>query len=582
MRATLLGGALALAVTMSTVPMAAPAAEAADGSGDPTRDLILQTYSATQPEWAPQGTVIATSGFDPAFDSFPFVNYSTVFGEQNALLGYSADQRTLGLTAAEMQRLFGADVCTAVQDGNCVLNPAAAMWMQAQNAGMAGGHCFGIAAVVAGLFNGVISRAALTPSAVNAGVALSPAVQRTIAQWFVTQDFVLSDEALKQADFLPPDQLVNQLVQFLPSGQLPYVLALFWEEDGRLEGHAITPYAVYSRGPDQVDIAVYDNNYPLQARAVHVDLAANTWEYQVFATPGQPATMASGDAESLSLGLIPLSQLTGRQECEFCALAPEGRSLLTVFAQSAVDEDGPAFSVRVRTMDGRPMNGVQEIPTLDPNSPTRSFRVPTSADYRVEVEALHTGLTGISVASFAPGEALTSTFTARKGGVADVSFHQIVDQVKVVTNTKAQAGSISMSRDRRTLDYSLTLLTGSRAWAKADVPTPDLVVRERKGALLVDVVGEGVADGLILVSRISPSTGVTDAASSLKNLLRVRPGDSLVIDTAGWRPGEAPRAVVTDARGRTSVLKLQVPSDRTKRLVAEEAFGAVGTASGLP
>ncbi|MBI1351410.1 MAG: hypothetical protein GC156_09855 [Actinomycetales bacterium] len=579
MSARLLGGALALTVCMAMIPLGATSANAADGSGDPPRDLIVQTYGSTPPEWAPQGTVIAASGFDPAFDSFPFTNYGPVFGEQNALLGYPAGQRPLGLTAAEVQKLFGPDACTTIQNGTCILNPAVSMWMASINAGMAGGHCFGIAAVVAGLFNGVVSRAALTPSSVNATVALSPAMQRTIAQWFATQQFVLADDDLMAADFLPPDQLVNQLVRFLPSGQLPYVLALFWIEGGRQAGHGITPYAVYSRGPDLVDIAVYDNNYPLQARAIHVDLAANTWEYEVFATPGEPATIASGDADSLNLGLIPLSQLTGRHECAFCALAPEGRSLLMVSGAADADVAGKAFDVRVRTADGQPMRGVRELPQLSPDSTSRSFSVPTSADYRVEIEALQPGTTEIAVASYAPGDALTATFTARKGGVADVSFRQLVDRVQISTNPKAEAGMVSMNRDRRTIDYSLMMFSGSKAWAKADTPTPDLVVRETKGAVVVDVTGNGVTEGALLISRISPATGVTDAISSFDRPLRLRPGDSIVIDTATWRSREAPSAVVTTAKGTTTRLKLMTASPNQRRLVAEQPFGALGCGS---
>ena len=576
MRSTTLGGVLALALTMSALSVGAVPAIADDRPSDPTRDLIVQTYGSTPPDWAPQGTVIAESGFDPAYDSFPFVNYSIPFGAQNALLGYPADGMTLGLTAVEAQRLFGTkSACTYVKDGRCVLNPAVASWVQSMNAGMLGGHCFGIAALVAGLFNGVISRAGLTPSEVNAGVALSPAVQRAIAQWFVTQQFVLSDEELVAADFLPPDQLVAQLVDFLPSGTLPYVLALFWEEDGSTAGHGITPYAVYSRGPNLVDIAVYDNNYPLQARAVHVDLAANTWEYQVFASPGEQPVMASGDATSLSLGLIPLAQLTGQHECDFCADAPEGRSLLTVAAASEEHPDDGRFTVQVQDVDGQPLKGVRELPGSDTEADSRTFSVPTSADYRVRIEALDPGESMFTVSSFAPGEALSTFFSARQHGVGDVVFRHVIDQVAVTTNEKAEKAMVRMSRDRRSIDHDLTILATSKAWKKGDVATPDLRISERKDAIVVDATGAGRVEALLLMQRISPATGATLATTSMKNPLTLQAGDRIVVDTSTWRSGQAPRVTLTTSAGSTRRPSVRVTGEDPARLVAERAFGAV-------
>ena len=109
MRAAL-GGVLALTLTSAMTLTASPVLAA---GGDPNRPAVESAYAPTSDEWAPQGTLIATSGFDPAFDSFSFPNYSNTVDANLALLGYPEGQPIVNLTAVEAQRLFGAKAaCT--------------------------------------------------------------------------------------------------------------------------------------------------------------------------------------------------------------------------------------------------------------------------------------------------------------------------------------------------------------------------------------------------------------------------------------------------------------------------------------
>ena len=76
--------------------------------------------------------MIADLGFRPAVNGFSFENYSDETQVQN-------------LTAVEVRRLFGDQVCATLADGRCVLTPPGQQWMEQINGDMTGGHCEGMA-----------------------------------------------------------------------------------------------------------------------------------------------------------------------------------------------------------------------------------------------------------------------------------------------------------------------------------------------------------------------------------------------------------------------------------------------------
>src|SRR5437762_12557370 len=80
------------------------------------------------------GTYVADLGFRPSSDGFSFENYGD-------------DIAVTNLTADDLRRLFGDEVCDRVNNGKCSLSPAAKEWMSDVNKGMAGGHCEGLAAL---------------------------------------------------------------------------------------------------------------------------------------------------------------------------------------------------------------------------------------------------------------------------------------------------------------------------------------------------------------------------------------------------------------------------------------------------
>jgi len=74
----------------------------------------------------------ADSGFRPERDGFGFENYGN-------------DSVSYNLTPAELQRMFGDQVCAYLDGDECTLTPPAKQWMNETNNYMDGGHCEGMA-----------------------------------------------------------------------------------------------------------------------------------------------------------------------------------------------------------------------------------------------------------------------------------------------------------------------------------------------------------------------------------------------------------------------------------------------------
>ena len=93
-----------------------------------------QSYVAT-------GRIVVDSGFRPATDGFAFENYGNDAGPVN-------------LTPANVDDLFGDQVCQTGGGNNCVLSPSARHWMDQVNASMANGHCMGFSVSALRFFAG--------------------------------------------------------------------------------------------------------------------------------------------------------------------------------------------------------------------------------------------------------------------------------------------------------------------------------------------------------------------------------------------------------------------------------------------
>jgi hypothetical protein len=242
--------------------------------------------------------VVADNGFTATANGYSFPNYGEGDGATD-------------LNARQMRRLFGRRVCSAIDENNkCTLTPEAQRWMEATNASMGGGHCFGMASTAQFFFMGIGEPptpepfgAPTTPELVFDG---NSKLQSHIAYAWTLQ---LLPAVQNDARPTTPIKVVQRLRNDLKPGDARHVLTIY-DQGG---GHAITPTSVLNDGGGQWRIAVYDNNWPEETRYVEVDGKANTWTYELA-----PGHVWSGNAKTKSLGLVRPAVGLGRQPCFIC------------------------------------------------------------------------------------------------------------------------------------------------------------------------------------------------------------------------------------------------------------------------
>jgi hypothetical protein len=283
--------------TVPATPQPAPTAALRGDGGDNAEGQFGEGSADTSGEY------VADIGFRPDVDGFSFPNY----GENGGV----------NLTASELRRLFGDQVCAAVDGDACVLSPVAEQWMQVQNASMSGGHCEGMAVLSKLFYTGHTSPSDFGAASVpELQIEGNEALQREIAYWFMTQATFPAREGIIEQT---PSGVVNTLMTSLAAGSSggeTYAVGIYKRD--RSGGHAVTPYAVEDRGDGIYWIMVYDNNYPGAARAIEVDTNADTWRYSGSTNPDEPADEYEGDASTYTLELAPIQPRLVQQICPFC------------------------------------------------------------------------------------------------------------------------------------------------------------------------------------------------------------------------------------------------------------------------
>lgn len=283
---------------------AAGAGAGAEGTSGPTAagDVVLKSHelpAATKP----------LADFTPKASGFKFQNYGNEPGVTN-------------LTATEVRRMFGDQVCASVEGDKCLLTPAAEQWVQASNKSMGGGHCEGFAALAL-----LIERGQIDPKLFGANSVAelelkgNEKLQREIAYWFVTQG--VPPMAQAEDKTLLPSQVVEKIKESL-HGNETYTLGIY--APGYKMGHATTPYAVVDKGNDVVWIMHYDNNYPGEEKSIEVNMKTNVWSYTTAADPAAGEHAYKGDADTKTLTIAPTSVRTSKLICHFCGSIDEGAS----------------------------------------------------------------------------------------------------------------------------------------------------------------------------------------------------------------------------------------------------------------
>lgn len=343
--------------------------------------------------YVPEGELVADSGFRPEVDGFAFENY-----------GNDAGPRNLG--PAEIEELFGDQVCLSGTGEECELIPAAKEWMDNQNEGMAGGHCQGFSVAALRMYNEDIDQedfGADTTSELD--IIGNDPLQSSIAEHFVYQFLPpIVDARVKGV----PSEILETLTDSLNSGEELYTLGVY--KPDLTGGHAITPFAVEDKGGGEYAILVYDNNFPGTTRAVEVNTNDETWNYVSGTNPDDLGQVYEGDAETQTLELDPTKPGDDLQPCPFCegGAASEGESKGSVLAEGDqyteitlggdprnhphlvfTDDEGN----RTGVVDGKML---QEIPDVEvvktyatqnwKGAPEPRFRLPEGADYTISVD----------------------------------------------------------------------------------------------------------------------------------------------------------------------------------------------------
>lgn len=241
--------------------------------------------------YMPTGPLVADLGFRPEVNGFGFENYGT--------------SENKNLTAVEVKRLFGDQVCTNPGAGECNLTPPAQQWMEGANNGMNGGHCYGFPVASLRMFNGDLKPDQFGMDKTTAlPLAGNESLQKEIALSFVYQTF---DSVRAAAISGTPIGVLDKLIEVLKAGQASkesYTIGFFNAQGGG--GHAVTPFAVEDKGDGAMAVLIYDNNYPTSTKAISFDRKANSWSYEASTNPTEASSKYTGDANTKSLFLFPM------------------------------------------------------------------------------------------------------------------------------------------------------------------------------------------------------------------------------------------------------------------------------------
>jgi hypothetical protein len=336
----------------------------------------------------------ADSGFRPNVHGFSFPNYT---GDEFPVTN---------LTAVEMERMFGPQVCASQAGGVCTLTPPAQRWMDERNQSMSGGHCEGFSVLGSLMYYGQVDPNQFgAPVPYELTLADNEPLQREIAYWFTTQyTFPGGVNKINES----PAAVVAALLEIMQSGAnaAEQFAVGIYQRDFQ-GGHSVLPIGVDDKGGGLYDILVYDNNWPDQVRAIQVDTNANTWTYEASINPNEQADTYEGDASTQTLELVTIGPRLEQQVCDFCAGGSGGSKGGRGLGQAAQDYyeitlDGPA-NLLIETEDGKRIgyfegqfineveNASAEHPKLGVNVWSQDlepvYRLPATASFVIAVDA---------------------------------------------------------------------------------------------------------------------------------------------------------------------------------------------------
>ncbi len=294
------------------------------------------------PNPAANATISSANGFAPSRDGFGFENYGV--GD------------VTNLTPADLQRMFGDEVCASTAP-SCVLIPPARIWMEALNSAMDVGHCEGMAVLSQYFYFGVLKPESFgSQTAAQLILEGNVTLQREIAYWWATQATYPTRAHHTVLDAVAAIEVLRAGMQPNASVDVLYTLGIY-EAKGK-GGHTVTPIGLREIDATHVAIQIYDNNLPKSTQEIVVDTAKNSWEY-ASSDAGVTTVLYKGDATSETLDLTEMSPRLEQQVCQFCPGNPliKGiEELTTILFSSALPKtavDAPAYSAYFEDSAGR-------------------------------------------------------------------------------------------------------------------------------------------------------------------------------------------------------------------------------------
>jgi hypothetical protein len=506
------------------------------------------------PDYQPTGELVADNGFRPTKNGFPFENYGNDGNPQN-------------LTPADVQQLFGDQVCSSGSGESCQLTPPAQQWMDESNKSMAGGHCEGFSVTALRMYKGVLkadSFGANDPF----GLQNVANLQSEIAKGFVTQDFQSVRAAQVKGS---PNQILDKLIEILKSKGEYYTVGIYRSDGqgGRTGGHAVTPYAVEDKGGGKMNLLIYDNNYPGKTRVIEFDRNVDSWSYTAQTNPSDPAQEYKGDAQTNTIELDPETPSEGQQPCPFCqgehAAAGNKGSTGSVLPSNEryneinLESDPVNHSHLVLTDDqGHKLgyeNGkfVQDIPgatvvwtTADrdwESSPEPSYRVPAGTKVTVTIDGSNLKQPDTeNLTMVGPGlEGSVDDMKMAPGQKDEVTLNGDGSGVKLKTDPgQTESPSVAIGFSANGPDYGFAIAPTDLAGGSAF----GLNLDQQAGKLTIDTSGtQGSGTYAVAVVRGS-STGTekfkhdnlkldSGEMASLNYSAFTKPGDSIKLDISG-------------------------------------------------
>jgi hypothetical protein len=446
----------------------------------------------------------------------------------------------VNLSPAAMKDVYGDAVCARITAEGCALTAPAAAYMAIANTVMDGGHCFGMAAFAALLFDKHL-RASTYGAPTAYELQDDGTVQTEIAKLFITQGTDPEQDSRRKVS-------VNEMIAALKQGwaeHKSYLLAIR-SADGS-SGHAVTPVALRALGDGQIGLVIYDNNYPGEQRQITLDPAADTWTYTTATNPSEASEAFQGDAAN-PMELFTPSEALKVQDCPFCRDDDDSETYVLLDPESAQ----AGVTLKVTDLQGNPLPGVETVPWAvadeDPDS-SALVQVPAGRPYRVTM----TG-TKVDAGDTAPGR-LT------------VIGHGWTDSVTAVQLSQGESDSI-------TVDPS----TGSYSFSSADAESPVLSNTVDEGGTSYQFAFRGTsidANGgtytvtfdaakhteRIAASGTGPSTmrfafsriDATATHTFRTDDLTINSGEALVAHYGAWKGDGTPLTVGIDAGANGSV-----------------------------